>query len=1534
MISPNVRLEDLIEFVKQSALLKITPLQNVSQYKQFLRFEDQIRGLPGVHLCIQDEGVDEVWLSLDRLRESKPPIPESQLLAVWIDLPNTPYKEPTLKPHVDKNKLINLGALPIPYTDDTVKTETQSEIITLDNYPDKETVKIQLKSYMEVVWKEWATKEKEIRKSISFYSDLFMLSQQLQGNLIDSQLELIWGIGIGIQNIEKGTLTYPLLTQVVEISLNQKTMSLEIRPRSSEPRLEVDVYAAMDNPGVANLVAAGKQFFKITGGMLNPFESSSFEGLLRSAATFLDASGIYWPNQTTSDDRSLPKASDNLAVTDTWVLFARPRTNSLFVQDLERFEKELTSGENVDLPPAVAALVTEPSTINEDVALPTFRGLSIVNGSDDYSSGPTQELYFPMPYNDEQIQIVQMLETHDGVVVQGPPGTGKTHTIANVICHYLAQGKRVLVTSMKDPALAVLQEKLPESIRPLAISLLTSEIEGMKQFEFAINKIATEVSSIDRIAYKREIEQIDIGIDALHGQISKTDKEIANWAKKNLNKIRIDDEELSPVEAAEEVTNNRQEVAWFPDELTIEEKYRPQFSNSEISALRNARLILGQDLAYLGKKIPQISEFPETVKLLQAHNDLSRLSELRSQESNGLIPPLANTAPDTIKAAMAASAQVANLRLLLQDIENAQHGWINSIKQYIQRSPQNEILDLFLALKDEIINTLNARKQFLSRPVNVPDDLDTNIEIVEAIANQVKGKKPFGLAGLFGKSEQKRLLDSIVVVNSRPNSPSDWEHVLQFMQFQQKSRELLIRWNKLADEISLPRYEIKPNNLLDAGHTINVYDKIAKSLIEEKNLSIVMRSLIPSWQKHSETSLTRSLLEEAESILTHHLTRHRLAETWIVKESFLGSLDGCEGEITNQLKSFLNEKLGNPTVTDTELQTKWSALMEELRRIHDLVPHLRTVAEITQLVEYSGAVKWATMLRIIPRTEASDALLPENWQEIWRLRRLISFIDSIDGRKELKRLSGLRSEMESELAKFYQDAVTKRTWLKLSENATHDVRAALEAYRAAIKKIGKGTGIRAGRYRQDARFAAERANQAIPCWIMPHYRIYESLPARIGCFDLVVIDEASQSDLTALPAILRSQKILIVGDDKQVSPEGVGLEEEKVRNLMTRFLANQVDIYRPQMSPDRSIYDLFKVVFAKSAVMLREHFRCVAPIIEYSKREFYNHELKPLRLPKSSERIDPPLVDVYIRDGYRSKDVNHPEARFIVDEIKCIAENPLLTGRSIGVVSLIGNEQALKIMQMLSEEIGEKIITQARITCGDARTFQGKERDIIFLSMVASPKQAHAQTQDMIAQRFNVAASRARDRMYLVRSIQLEDLSPADRLRANLIQHFQAPFNQSEEEIIDLRKQCESPFEREIFDFLVERGYRVIPQVPVGAYRIDMVVEGDNDSRLAIECDGDRFHGPDQWNSDMRRQRILERAGWRFWRCFASTFVLQREDVLQDLLETLENYGVAPTGSSIPVKSTHVEYREVTAFPCRQEGSERDLQDSVNTEII
>jgi superfamily I DNA and/or RNA helicase len=73
--------------------------------------------------------------------------------------------------------------------------------------------------------------------------------------------------------------------------------------------------------------------------------------------------------------------------------------------------------------------------------------------------------------------------------------------------------------------------------------------------------------------------------------------------------------------------------------------------------------------------------------------------------------------------------------------------------------------------------------------------------------------------------------------------------------------------------------------------------------------------------------------------------------------------------------------------------------------------------------------------------------------------------------------------------------------------------------------------------------------------------------------------------------------------------------------------------------------------------MLREHFRCVPAIIEFSNREFYEGDIKPLRVPKANGRLDPPLVDVLVKGGYRCGDVNEPEAKAIVEELKAILED-------------------------------------------------------------------------------------------------------------------------------------------------------------------------------------------------------------------------------------------------------------------------------------
>ncbi|HZH07929.1 MAG TPA: AAA domain-containing protein, partial [Lautropia sp.] len=323
---------------------------------------------------------------------------------------------------------------------------------------------------------------------------------------------------------------------------------------------------------------------------------------------------------------------------------------------------------------------------------------------------------------------------------------------------------------------------------------------------------------------------------------------------------------------------------------------------------------------------------------------------------------------------------------------------------------------------------------------------------------------------------------------------------------------------------------------------------------------------------------------------------------------------------------------------------------------------------------------------------------------------------------------------------------------------------------------------------------------------------------------------------------------------------------------------------------------------------------CVAPIIEYSKAQFYSHQLVPLRLPSASERLDPPLVDILVTDGYRRGKINPPEVDCIIDEIGRIAADPTMAGRSIGVTTLLGQEQALAILQGIEQVLGSELMLRHDIRVGEPAAFQGDERDIMFISLVADRGSSGVSGLGF-EQRFNVAASRARDRMVLVRSVELEDLRPSDKLRRSLIQHFFAPFAAESSLVGDRRERCESPFEREMFDLLVERGYRVDTQVRVGTKRIDLVVEGADDRRLAIECDGDAYHGPEQWPDDMARQRMLERAGWTVWRCFASRFLRERAAVTAELLSELDSRGIAPElGDTLP-PSRHCEHRKWRSAP-------------------
>jgi very-short-patch-repair endonuclease len=107
---------------------------------------------------------------------------------------------------------------------------------------------------------------------------------------------------------------------------------------------------------------------------------------------------------------------------------------------------------------------------------------------------------------------------------------------------------------------------------------------------------------------------------------------------------------------------------------------------------------------------------------------------------------------------------------------------------------------------------------------------------------------------------------------------------------------------------------------------------------------------------------------------------------------------------------------------------------------------------------------------------------------------------------------------------------------------------------------------------------------------------------------------------------------------------------------------------------------------------------------------------------------------------------------------------------------------------------------------------------------------------------------------------------------------------------------------------LINADYRIEPQVWVGQYRIDMVVS-DGKEQVALECDGDRFHGVDEIPLDMARQAVLERAGWRFIRIRGTRFYRDPDSTMAWVFEELERRGIAPGGSAATAADVDAEAR-------------------------
>ena len=1484
--------------------------------KEFVQYKPNLQGLPGVDFDKKVEG-DHIWMRVERLAEIPPPQIQLKEIQRFFTISTNPSgPEPTINETVLSHSIAtDSGKLAKPEAERLANERRRLVTETFSQY--------------KPLWKAWAEGEKPRRVTIGLYGELFSLKHQMEAEETAKPHELVWGMGITSWKIavegRNGPSTvdyqYPLITQAMELSIENQTMAITLSPRAVDPRFEFDAFSACHVLSTPEVEKACKDALaRDPDKQITPFDTGSFEHLLRLTAGNLHERGQFLSGQ----ERPLP-ATEDLVVTDAWVILSRPRSNNYLLEDIERLKGRIRGGSVI--PAGCLALVTPPLDQAINFEPISFRGLS-GTGSAGIGGAAPQELYFPLPYNHEQVTIVEQLERSDGITVQGPPGTGKTHTIANIVCHYLATGRKVLVTSKGEQALEVLQSKIPAEVRPLTVALISGDREGMRQFQSAIETIIHNVSQLNPEVSRTEIVRLLSAIDRAHSELATIDKRVDDIAMSQLSDVEVDGVTMRAQKMAELVIHGNSRHAWFDDVLSLGAQHAPPVTASEVAQAREARRRLGPDLPYVSVKVPSSSALLPAAEIETLHNVLVSIRDIEEAESKGGLLSLRAMTPEVLADARKLLTAVEAAAALAKELEQTGELWTLELRKKCRQSDFVSERKALEALFDEMEVLIKAHADFLIRPVELKEAAIGISKFREALSRAGETGKPFGLMS-FGAGDIKALVQEVRVAGLMPVNMGDWQHVLAYAKLHDRVVSFSVRWNQFADLLSIPALSGGVQALRNIVLTTVAARKAHLLATHHDALLPVLAESVfadaPTTQLHGTSAEILKVREH----LRAHLTRADLARAATQLATLQEKLAGTTGQVSDELRSFVEKTLGNKKLPTERVVARYAELLSEVRRIEALVPDIQTVIKLSGAFEVAGAEKLAARVtHSAIGASGEDTVLPITWREAWNWARVKSHLDRIEAREELLALASRRRDLEAGLAKLYESMVSKSAWLMTKTGASPKVLSALENYKTAIRRIGQGTGPLASMFRRNAQRAMEDAQGAVPCWIMSHNKVSETLPAILGSFDLVVVDEASQSDLWALPAVLRGKKILVVGDDKQVSPDGSFIAATRVQSLKDRFLADQP--HKDVLTPGMSLYDITSTVFAAQKVMLREHFRCVPAIIAYS-NQFYDGFMQPLRIPKESERIDPPLVDIYVPSGYRDKkDINRPEAEAIADEITAILQNKQFAKRTLGVVTLLGANQAKHIDTMVRSRCDAAELIRRKFECGDARVFQGSERDIMFLSMVVDPKNAQAISGNSAEQRFNVAGSRARDRMYLVRSVKLSDLSHLD-LRAGLLGHFSKPSEGSFEENKNLIELCESGFEKQVYSALVDKGYRVIPQVNAGAFRIDMVVEGERDARLAIECDGDEFHGPDRWAADMGRQRVLERAGWTFWRCFASTWSMRRDEVLEELLQRLTAMGIEPLGTLEKIPSL-VEQR--TWIPSAQIDLESGQQaDDVGVEI-
>ena len=1387
-----------------------------------------------------------------------------------LQVEKLPFLEPLA---IDKELLEWISG---DWTDYKSPIKLLSEKITKENDASKVVnISKKEKEILEKLLKDrklWVEEQKKIEVVRNLFDTLY--NKYLVLDRDSDSLELV--VANGLVKVPNEDIYYPILLKKVNFSIDTEKNIISITDASDNDFITQELYlnflAEVEN------INLDKVFYledKIVENNIHPIsKNDTIKDFFREF--------IHNLNPRAQFIEDLDKKNKESVITIEWkpILFIRKKDDGK-VEAINNIIKDIENGGEI------------PEYLSELVG---------VIGSDKRAIEPIPDILFTKETNNEQIEIIKSLYSHRAVVVQGPPGTGKTHTIANLLGHFLAEGKNVLITSQTKKALDVLKEKIPTDIQDLCISMLDDDSSDLGN---SVESISEKLGYLNLETLKNEYEEIENQRNELKEDIKNIKRKIFNIKYQESHPIIYNNESITLREAGEFLRKNQRELDRIPG--IVSSGVTCPINNENLAFLKSGykKSVSKEEEKEIELGLNKLSDFwtlEEFKEMLENKKEIMSRLDLLLKNKKYHINDNLFYVDDKMLIDLDKFRNYSGIdKIIPEDLKSIEDWKKDVCIAGTENSGDRKIWLEFIKDIRRLYDLTNMTKDQLFKKEVVYKDID-----VSTAKKLIIGlKKGIERPGFFFKHRLRKARKQIsdkVTINNRIletlydcNVALEYTNLIELKENTKNTWNILMTGNSLLDNSNNKNLYKQLYSYADQmEYLLNWYDREKKTFLHKienagfEKLNINKTEGNPIYV--DEVNQIFDFIPSLEELIAIGKIALEYREVDIKRSEYLVKIENIIKE-----NSHLGREIKNAILNENI--DKYSETLEKLRVLSEKEVLYKKYKDLLHNVK-AVANSWGE--------ELENGLFNEkieNIYNVWRYKQISQKLKEL-AEKPYFNLQADILEKTEELKKLTIDLVTKKAWYNiikfLEEKDNLAISQALKGWKQTVQKIGKGTGKNTNIHKKNAKEKMLLCQKVVPAWIMPLNKVFDTLNPVENKFDIIIIDEASQSDISSLILLYMAKKIIIVGDDKQVSPSDVGVNIDKINMFRRKYIKGKVandDLYGIRAS----LYSIVSTTF--QPISLREHFRSVPEIIGYSNKTSYDNQILPLR-DSNSSILKPAIIDYKVngRRDEKSK-INRVEAETIVSLIEACLAMKEYKNSTFGVISLLGDEQAELIQDLIVKRIPATEIENHKILCGNSASFQGDERDIMFISLVDSSEENKSLrlvgegVEGAIRKRYNVAISRAKDQLWIVHSIDKNSLKEGD-LRKELFEYIDS-LKENAFDKTAIENITASDFENEVARHLLEKNYTIKQKWRVGSYDIDMVAIYD-DKKIAIECDGKTLnHTEEEVIANLEEQEILERCGWKFIRVRASEYFRNPEKAIKDLIIQLDDKGVYPNHKEV-----------------------------------